>query len=49
MMAYDFTLKCHEENSVKLQHQNSFHMKKLKFIIKFLHQTWFKRSFDFDK
>ena len=49
-MFYDFTLKCHVENSVKLQHQDSFHMKKLNFHLKFIDiislQTWFKQSFD---
>ena len=31
MMSDDFTLKSDDENFVKLQRQDSFHMKKLKF------------------
>ena len=31
MMTDDFTPKSHDENFVKLQRQDSFHMKKLKF------------------
>ena len=31
MMSDDFTPKSHDENFVKLQRQDSFHVKKLKF------------------
>ena len=30
-MSDNFTPKCHDENFVKLQRQDSFHVKKLKF------------------
>ena len=49
-MCDDFTPKSHDENFVNLQRQDSFHVKKLKFYLKFIvrfsHQMWFKQSFD---
>ena len=39
-MSDDFTLKSHDENFVKLQHQDSFHVKKLKFHFEIHHQIF---------
>ena len=42
-MCYDFLLKSHNLNSIKLQHQVSFHVKKLKFYFE-IHRQIFAQN-----